>query len=75
LGYQTNNVAEYRALILGLNQAIQKGYMNIIVQGDSQLVINQVCSIIEYALVYLTYFTFFLSYVIGIVTASGIHGN
>ncbi|PNX62693.1 ribonuclease HI-like protein, partial [Trifolium pratense] len=27
LGYQTNNVAEYRALILGLKQAIRKGCM------------------------------------------------
>ncbi|XP_045826534.1 uncharacterized protein Mb2253c-like isoform X2 [Trifolium pratense] len=41
LGYQTNNVAEYRALILGLKQAIRKGCMNITIQGDSQLVINQ----------------------------------
>ncbi|WJX70373.1 hypothetical protein P8452_54492 [Trifolium repens] len=41
LGYQTNNAAEYHALILGLNQAIYKGYRNINVQGDSQLVINQ----------------------------------
>ncbi|XP_024641756.1 uncharacterized protein Mb2253c-like [Medicago truncatula] len=41
LGYQTNNVAEYRALILGLKQAINKGFKNISVQGDSNLVINQ----------------------------------
>ncbi|XP_058735532.1 uncharacterized protein LOC131607563 [Vicia villosa] len=41
LGYQTNNAAEYRALILGLEQAIKKGCVNINVQGDSQLVINQ----------------------------------
>jgi ribonuclease HI len=49
LGYQTNNAAEYRALILGLNQAFYKGYKNINVQGDSLLVVNQVGSIIEYA--------------------------
>jgi len=42
LGYQTNNAAEYRALILGLKQAINKGFRNISVQGDSNLVINQV---------------------------------
>ncbi|XP_050900040.1 uncharacterized protein LOC127106776 isoform X2 [Lathyrus oleraceus] len=42
LGYTTNNVAEYRALILGLQQAILKGCKNINVQGDSQLVIDQV---------------------------------
>ncbi|XP_050900039.1 uncharacterized protein LOC127106776 isoform X1 [Lathyrus oleraceus] len=41
LGYTTNNVAEYRALILGLQQAILKGCKNINVQGDSQLVIDQ----------------------------------
>ncbi|XP_024641757.2 uncharacterized protein Mb2253c-like [Medicago truncatula] len=41
LGYQTNNVAEYRALILGLKQAVRKGYRNITVYGDSELVINQ----------------------------------
>jgi len=43
LGYQTSNAAEYRALILGLKQAINKGFRNISVQGDSNLVINQVC--------------------------------
>ncbi|CAK8577887.1 unnamed protein product [Lathyrus sativus] len=42
LGYTTNNVAEYRALILGLQQAIMKGCNNIKVQGDSLLVISQV---------------------------------
>ncbi|CAL5213518.1 unnamed protein product [Lathyrus oleraceus] len=41
LGYTTNNVAEYRALILGLQQALLKGCKNINVQGDAQLVINQ----------------------------------
>ncbi|GAU48535.1 hypothetical protein TSUD_282860 [Trifolium subterraneum] len=41
LGYQTNNAAEYHALILGLNQALDKGYRNINVQGDSQLVVKQ----------------------------------
>jgi len=35
-------VAEYRALILGLKQAIKKGFKHIIVKGDSELVINQV---------------------------------
>ncbi|CAK8577888.1 unnamed protein product [Lathyrus sativus] len=41
LGNTTNNVAEYRALILGLRQALRIGCMNLTVQGDSQLVINQ----------------------------------
>lgn len=43
VGTQTNNVAEYRALILGLKQAIKKGFKHIRVQGDSLLVCNQVC--------------------------------
>ncbi|XP_004489328.1 uncharacterized protein [Cicer arietinum] len=42
VGIQTNNVAEYRALILGLKQAIKKGYKHIHVQGDSLLVCNQI---------------------------------
>ncbi|XP_061369755.1 uncharacterized protein LOC133312554 isoform X2 [Gastrolobium bilobum] len=42
VGHQTNNVAEYRALILGLRHAIKKGYKHIRVQGDSLLVCNQI---------------------------------
>ncbi|MED6109119.1 hypothetical protein PIB30_116864 [Stylosanthes scabra] len=42
IGSQTNNVAEYRALLLGLKQALEKGYQHIRVQGDSQLVCKQV---------------------------------
>ncbi|KAK4282454.1 hypothetical protein QN277_013831 [Acacia crassicarpa] len=41
LGSSTNNVAEYRALILGLKYAIKRGYKHIRVQGDSLLVCNQ----------------------------------
>ncbi|CAI8619613.1 unnamed protein product [Vicia faba] len=41
LGNQTINVADYRGLILGLAEAIRKGYTKIIVQGNSELVINQ----------------------------------
>ncbi|CAI8618036.1 unnamed protein product [Vicia faba] len=41
LGYQTNNAAEYHALILGLRHSIMKGCKHINVQGDSHLVINQ----------------------------------
>jgi len=43
VGTQTNNVAEYRSLILGLKIALKKGYKHIVVQGDSLLVCNQVC--------------------------------
>ncbi|XP_039134963.1 uncharacterized protein Mb2253c-like isoform X2 [Dioscorea cayenensis subsp. rotundata] len=42
LGFVTNNVAEYQALILGLNYALSRGFMHIVVRGDSQLVCMQV---------------------------------
>ncbi|KAL9323363.1 hypothetical protein ACSQ67_008220 [Phaseolus vulgaris] len=42
VGIQTNNVAEYRSLILGLKHALKKGYKHIVVQGDSLLVCNQI---------------------------------
>ena len=37
----SSNVAEYTALITGLAVALQKGMTNLVVYGDSQLVINQ----------------------------------
>lgn len=43
LGVATNNVAEYRALILGMKYALMKGFKHIQVQGDSQLICMQVC--------------------------------
>ncbi|KAF5741042.1 hypothetical protein HS088_TW10G00037 [Tripterygium wilfordii] len=42
LGTATNNVAEYRAMILGLKYALKKGYQSICVQGDSKLVCMQI---------------------------------
>jgi ribonuclease HI len=42
LGVATNNVAEYRGLILGLKYAIRLGFKRIKVYGDSQLVCYQV---------------------------------
>ncbi|XP_020677704.1 uncharacterized protein LOC110096217 isoform X2 [Dendrobium catenatum] len=42
LGITTNNVAEYRALILGMKYALMRGFKHIRVQGDSQLVCLQV---------------------------------
>lgn len=39
---ETNNVAEYHALVLGLKQSLSCGVRNLIVYGDSLLVINQV---------------------------------
>ena len=38
----SNNVAEYEALINGLRIAIELGIQRVDIQGDSQLVINQV---------------------------------
>ncbi|CAN6358186.1 unnamed protein product [Urochloa humidicola] len=42
LGITTNNAAEYRALILGLDYAAKKGFKHIRAQGDSKLVCKQV---------------------------------
>uniref|UniRef100_A0A7N0UKL9 RNase H type-1 domain-containing protein n=1 Tax=Kalanchoe fedtschenkoi TaxID=63787 RepID=A0A7N0UKL9_KALFE len=42
LGTATNNVAEYRAMILGLKHALKSGYTHIRVQGDSKLVCLQI---------------------------------
>ena len=38
---QTNNYAEYRGLILGLEEVVQRGLSNLLVNGDSLLVIKQ----------------------------------
>jgi ribonuclease HI len=42
LGVQTNNVAEYRALLLGLAKARELGADEIEVIGDSELIAKQV---------------------------------
>jgi len=39
--YATNNVAEYEGLIAGLAWAAEKGIMNLVVEGDSMLIIEQ----------------------------------
>ena len=38
---ETNNVAEYNGLIIGLDNALKLDISNLIVKGDSNLVINQ----------------------------------
>ncbi len=38
---ETNNVAEYNGLLLGLSEAVTKCIKNIVVYGDSMLVIQQ----------------------------------
>src|SRR4051812_1946344 len=42
LGRATNNVAEYRALLLGLAHAAEMGATEVEVVGDSELVARQV---------------------------------
>jgi ribonuclease HI len=42
LGIQTNNYAEYSGLLIGLKLAKQKGYKQIKIEGDSNLIIQQV---------------------------------
>jgi ribonuclease HI len=42
LGVTTNNVAEYKALIAGLERALELGVTEIDVKCDSQLVVSQV---------------------------------
>ena len=42
LGHCTNNIAEYRALILGLKGALAGGFTNLEVYLDSELLANQI---------------------------------
>ena len=39
--FATNNAAEYTGLIIGLRLALEKGVTNLLVEGDSQLIIFQ----------------------------------
>jgi ribonuclease HI len=41
IGRATNNVAEYRALITGLEKALELGATKILVRGDSELIVRQ----------------------------------
>lgn len=41
LGHTTNNVAEYRALLLGLERALACGVQKLEVRADSELLIKQ----------------------------------
>lgn len=41
IGRATNNVAEYKALITGLDEALKLGAKRILVLGDSELIIKQ----------------------------------
>src|SRR5215207_11571468 len=41
IGRATNNVAEYKALITGLEKAKELGAKKLIIRGDSELIIKQ----------------------------------
>lgn len=41
LGHTTNNVAEYKAVLLGLSGALARGLQRIEVRADSELLIKQ----------------------------------
>lgn len=41
LGKKTNNQAEYHALILGLEECVERRVWNLVICGDSQLILNQ----------------------------------
>ena len=45
LGTATNNVAEYTAVILGLERAKELGATDVLLRSDSQLLINQLTGI------------------------------
>jgi ribonuclease HI len=41
VGEMTNNMAEYRALVFGLEKAIELGARNVVVLSDSELMVRQ----------------------------------
>src|SRR5215468_4172198 len=41
IGIATNNVAEYRALITGLQEAKKLGAKRVVIRGDSELIVKQ----------------------------------
>ena len=42
LGHCTNNIAEYQALILGLEEALERGTASIFISLDSELLVRQI---------------------------------
>jgi ribonuclease HI len=61
LGFQTKQVAQYRALILGLKQAIKKGFKHVNVEGGPDYVINQVC--LFYYRICMYYYCYYILYI------------
>ena len=45
LGRQTNNYAEYAALLLALQYALQQGFPTVAIRADSQLLVRQMTGI------------------------------
>ena len=45
IGRATNNVAEYRALITALEQALKLGAARVLIRGDSELIIKQLTGV------------------------------
>lgn len=41
VGMGTNNQAEWLSLIVALSESINRGYKDLVIYGDSQLVVNQ----------------------------------
>ena len=42
LGDTTNNIAEYKGLLIGIEECVKRDVKNIKIEGDSMLVVNQV---------------------------------
>jgi len=42
LGEATNNVAEYRALLIGMQKAAELGIRDLLVRSDSELIVKQI---------------------------------
>src|SRR4051794_31030228 len=45
IGTATNNIAEYRALITALQEAEKLGAKNIVIHGDSELIVKQMTGV------------------------------
>ena len=45
IGRATNNVAEYRALITGLQEAKKLGAKHLVIRGDSELIVKQMTGV------------------------------
>jgi ribonuclease HI len=45
IGTATNNVAEYQAVILGLEKALELKVLQVVIRGDSELIIKQLSGV------------------------------